>query len=342
MIIAIFFRNTTLIAIYYSIGDILNLTTDNLINDLERWFNLYKNHINSLSYAKNTIILYNSHIDYFIEYMRQYQDDTTMKDIKTVHLTNFLYYVENLNLKKRKNRNHSKSTKDSYIKSIRSFFTFISDNNEELYTYDKIFKNLYTTDTSQQQDKIVHLNDDEVIKLMNTLQRQKSASKNSHIAFRNSLLIKLMLYGGLRISEALELSMKDIVFDLQRNLYVLNIIGKGSKKQTAHISVDIIDDELCFYKELNYSANKFLFTTSSGKQLKRDEAYRIVNSIYKKALISKTGLHILRHTFAMRLTQNGESPFVIQRLLRHNSLATTTVYAKANISDMGQALSKLH
>jgi integrase/recombinase XerD len=264
-----------------------------------------------------------------------------MKDIKIVHLTNFLYYIENLNLKRRKNKNHSKNTKDSYIKSLRSFFTFISDNNEEMHTYDKIFKNLHTTDTSKQQDKIVHLNEDEVIKLMNTLQRQKSASKNSYLAFRNSLLIKLMLYGGLRISEALELKLEDITYDENRNLNILNIVGKGGKKQTAHISADVIEDELAYLKEINYLLHAYIFTTSSGKQLKRDEAYRIVNSIYKKALINKKGLHILRHTFAMRLTQNGESPFVIQRLLRHNSLATTTVYAKANISDMGQALGKL-
>lgn len=319
----------------------MELITDNLINDLERWHYLYKNYISRLSYAKNTVILYNRHIEYFIEYMRQYQDDTTMKDIKTIHFTNFLYYIENLNLKKLKNKTHSKGTKNSYIKSLRSFFTFISDNNDELYTYDKIFKNLHATDTSQQQDKIVHLNENEVINLIKTLHKQKSVAKNQQLAFRNSLLVKVMLYGGLRISEALELKMDDIVLDEQKNLYELNIIGKGGKKQTAHISIDIIEDELNYFKELNYPPNKFLFITSSGKQLKRDEAYRIINSIYKKALISKTGLHILRHTFAMRLTQNGESPFVIQRLLRHNSLATTTVYAKANISAMGQALGKL-
>jgi len=319
----------------------MNLSTQNLIDDLERWYKAYLSHLVSLSYAKNTIALYCRNIELFIEYMRQFQDETTMTEIKTVHFTNFLYYAEEIYSKGGVAKKHAKTTKEAYLKSLKGFFSFINDHNEELFTYERYFKNLRVADTSQQQDKIVHLSEDEVTRLMRVLEREKDTRKRTAQAYRNALLVKTMLHGGLRISEALRLRLEDISMDDKETTYLLRITGKGGKAQTAYVAAKILFDEVEFFRSNGIGARDFLLATSSGKQLQRDEAYRIVNGIYKRASVRKTGLHILRHTLAMRLTKRGINPLVIQKILRHNSLNTTTVYAKADAVDAQRALGNL-
>ena len=63
-----------------------------------------------------------------------------------------------------------------------------------------------------------------------------------------------------------------------------------------------------------------------------------MNKIYKKALISKQGLHLLRHTLAMRLVSKGTNLVIIQKILRHSDIKTTTIYAKATTQNIKVAL----
>ncbi|EGJ6988906.1 tyrosine-type recombinase/integrase, partial [Campylobacter upsaliensis] len=78
-----------------------------------------------------------------------------------------------------------------------------------------------------------------------------------------------------------------------------------------------------------------------GKLLNRSNAFIIVNRIYVKALISKKGLHLLRHSLAMKLISQNINLVVIQKILRHASMQTTTIYAKANSEMVRKALRNL-
>ena len=70
----------------------------------------------------------------------------------------------------------------------------------------------------------------------------------------------------------------------------------------------------------------------------RSNAHRIVNRIYKMAGIRKKGLHLLRHTLAMRLTQRGVNPLIVKKILRHSNIASTSIYAKASENTVADAL----
>ncbi|ELZ2670385.1 tyrosine-type recombinase/integrase, partial [Campylobacter jejuni] len=98
-----------------------------------------------------------------------------------------------------------------------------------------------------------------------------------------------------------------------------------------------VDDELEYFKE-NIQDSDYIMQTSTGKHLNRSNAFLIVNNIYAKALISKKGLHLLRHTLAMRLTAKGTNLVVIQKILRHAKLNTTAIYAKATNDTIKAAL----
>lgn len=144
-----------------------------------------------------------------------------------------------------------------------------------------------------------------------------------------------MLYEGLRISEALNVKLCDFE-KVDDEILKISIIGKGGKEQFAFIKKEV-DDELEYFKE-NIQDSDYIMQTSTGKHLNRSNAFLIVNNIYAKALISKKGLHLLRHTLAMRLTAKGTNLVVIQKILRHAKLNTTAIYAKATNDTIKAAL----
>ncbi|EAK8605902.1 integrase, partial [Campylobacter jejuni] len=87
------------------------------------------------------------------------------------------------------------------MRVLTSFFSFISDNNDDLFVFSFDMKKIRFR-TEKSGEKLNYLNENEIIRLNNVLEKEK-AKKEVYNSFRNSLLIKLMLYGGLRISEAL-------------------------------------------------------------------------------------------------------------------------------------------
>jgi len=152
----------------------------------------------------------------------------------------------------------------------------------------------------------------------------------------------LMLFGGLRISEALAIRLQDFVENEENGMYLMTIFGKGEKEQTGYIAIDIIKEEMEYFKNIaGIADNELIMKTKNKKPLNRRNALSIVNGIYKRAGVKKQGLHILRHTLAMRLTEQDTNPLVIKKMLRHSNLATTTMYAKASNNSVADAIKTL-
>ncbi len=320
----------------------MQLEKNNLIDDLYRWQKAYSNNIKALGYSSNTLQLYSRAIDMFMEYMLDYQDDIRLSDIKAIQITGYLAYLEEEARKRgvtpKNNMYLSKSTKQAYLKAIKQFFVFISDNNDQLFNFERYFKNIKIADSSTAAEKIVFLDDREIGNLLNVLERAKSRSGNYN-SYRNALLIKLMLYGGLRISEALGVTLNSFTATNDEDLYAIKIYAKGGKEQTAYIAKKNIDDELeYFHKASNMHKDEHIMRTTGGKQLNRINAYQAASVLYKKAGIKKEGLHLLRHTLAMRLTQKGVSLVVIKKILRHSSIATTTIYSKSTEAQVAEVM----
>jgi integrase/recombinase XerD len=319
----------------------MKLETDNLIDDLNRWYKAYIDNITALSFSNNTIELYSRAIDMFIEYSHDYQEDMSISDIKSIFITGYLAYIENqarLNGRKIKNGTYlSKSTKGAYLKGIRNLFSFISDNNDDLRSFDSMFKKIKIVDSSKREEKLVHFSEDEIEKLLYTLEKEKR-KKDTYMSMRNSLLIKLLLFSGLRISEALGVTTS--AFKEKGEIYTINVYGKGQKEQIAYINKKEIEDEIEYFKS-KLEEDQFIMKTESDAPLNRSNAYTIANRIYKKAGVRKTGLHVLRHTLAMRLVKKDTNLLTIKKVLRHSSINSTMVYAKASEGNVTESLTKL-
>lgn len=310
----------------------MKLSNGNLIDDLNRWHNSYIRHIKALSYSNNTIELYSRAIYQYIEYMHEYQDDIAINEIRSHHFTGYLGWLEEIAEKKRKNTNStlslSKSTKETYLKAVKALFTFISDNNDELFTFERFFKNIRIANDTKPEEKIDYLTQHEVELLINAIERKKSKSGKFN-DYRDSLLVRLMLFAGLRISETLGVKLSDISRSSD-STYAIRVFAKGGKYQEAHIDARKIEDELEYFSKVSsIDQNQYIMTTRSGKRMTRQGAYELVNNLYRIAGVRHEGLHILRHTFAMWMASRGVEIIDIKDALRHSSITTTTVYAKA-------------
>ncbi|MBE0515526.1 tyrosine-type recombinase/integrase [Sulfurimonas sp.] len=322
----------------------MQLSSGDLLKDLQKWQKMYILSINALSYSQNTIELYNRTINFFIEYMREFQEEILINNIEHMHFINFLSFLDKkakLDKTIKNKLNLSKSTKQTYLKGIRNFFIYISDNNDEGHTYERFFRKLKIADSSRAEEKIRYLSEDKVQKLLIYLERL--LKKKTYNSYRDSLLIKLLLHSALRISEALNVTLADITSDQDDNeILVIKVLGKGGKIQFARIVKTHIQAELDYFSNtLGIDLDENIFVTKSGKKLLRENAYVIVSNHYKRAGFFQTGLHILRHTLAMRLTENDTDILVIKETLRHSSYNSTTVYAKASSKRVSGGLKSL-
>lgn len=135
---------------------------------------------------------------------------------------------------------------------------------------------------------------------------------------------------GLRISEALKLKIDDI--DSKRMVLIVRA-GKGNKDRQVPLPVRTLELLRDYWRE--YHPQTWLFTTSDGRQLSHDSVRYFLKKARQDAGIRKrVSAHTLRHSYATNLMARGIDVRMIQVLLGHRSLKTTTVYLHLTSSVM--------
>jgi len=319
----------------------MKLCTDDIVKDLMRWEKVYLRFIKGQRYSENTVKIYTYAISLFIEYAREELEEINIDEINELYISGFFVYLEELSEKRGYKKNIEgnflmDSTKGAYFKGIASFFKFIGKNNNEKHSFLQDYEDIKIT--NKQSKPHEYLNADEIKRLVHYLEKKISLKPN-FLNYRNALLIKLMLFSGLRISEALGVKMNDFTLLEEKGLYKIRIYGKGGYQQDAYIALDKILNEINYFKE-NLSVGSFIMVTNKGTKLNRSNTYTMINLIYKKAHIFKTGQHILRHSLAMMLIKRKVPITTIQKTLRHTSITSTTIYARAGIDEVAEALTQ--
>ncbi len=179
------------------------------------------------------------------------------------------------------------------------------------------------------------LSENQVLKIIDEVKREKI----KWIMMRNLSAIILMWGYGLRISEVLNLKLKDI------NHYDLRIIGKGCKVRLIPIDKElkIFMNQMVEECPFDLSENNFIFQGKRGNKLKPEIIQRLIRKIRKKIILpDNTTPHSFRHTFATLLLQNLTDLRSIQELLGHSSLSTTQKYTAVSNDHLKKILEKSH
>ncbi|QNR20610.1 site-specific tyrosine recombinase XerD [Exiguobacterium sp. Helios] len=154
---------------------------------------------------------------------------------------------------------------------------------------------------------------------------------NDPLVRRDAAMLELLYGTGMRVSELLQLTLSD----LQLELGYLSCLGKGNKTRIIPISQTAIDS-VSTYLELARNSlggrqTDYVFLNSRGDRLSRQGFWKMIKRRAKEAGIEKDITpHVLRHSFATHLLENGADLRVVQEMLGHADLSTTQMYTHVN------------
>ncbi len=222
-------------------------------------------------------------------------------------------------LAKLKKEGYSNKSLNLVVQALRSYFRFEGlDEEAEKLKPPKVPRSLPKALTKE-----------EVKKLLSVISPLRKRDR----------LIVLLLYGtGLRVSELCNLKIKDV--DLNRGIITVRR-GKGAKDRLVPLSKPIIK-EIREYLALREDSSEYLLVEERRERKDRispKTVWYILNKYGKKAGIKVTP-HMLRHSFATHMLENGVDIRVIQEILGHSNLSTTQIYTKVTVEHLKKAQEK--
>lgn len=259
-----------------------------------------------------TVSSYVGDINIFITFLNRLSIE--ISEINYEVINEYITFISNLNL--------SAKTMHRKFSSLRSFNKFL--------VREKVVKNDFTSQIEfPKLGELLpnYLTVEEVDLLLDFEVKNKND-------FRNKAMLELMYSSGIRVSEIINIKLNDI------NLEHLSvkIRGKGNKERIAmfgEYARDCIFDYLSNYREefLKNKNSEYLFVNIHAKQISRQSFWKIIKSIAKKQGLRAEGIspHVLRHSFATHMIENGAELRVLQEMLGHSDISTTQRYTHLNI-----------
>lgn len=219
----------------------------------------------------------------------------------------------------------SDASKKNYRIAILNFFDFLDKQNEEdgrAHVFGITLKNWSGVVGGKGTKLPEFMSEDEVMKFLEAVENADFKANTT----RNKLIIKIIIFTGIRVSEAIHIKMGDI--SEENDLFVIRIRAKGNKYRVVmikkHLIAPLIDD-----LAINYlNKDHYLFVNRLGEPLTQAYVSRIVEQILFGAGIrkKKNGAHMLRHTFATLLYKKQKDLVLVQEALGHASLNTSRIY----------------
>ncbi|TRZ65771.1 site-specific tyrosine recombinase XerD [bacterium] len=267
------------------------------------------------SLSQNTIDSYNFDLELFLSFLQQESKVSSFAKINGNTIQEYINFLRN---KKSKNESrYSDKSINRYLSTMKSFFSFLES--------EKIIKinpaeNLDSPRVSRELPVVLNL--DEINALLD------APDISDKFGLRDRAILELMYASGLRVSEVITITLKDLYF---KDGYV-RIFGKGSKERIVPTGSSAIKFVEKYLKESRIAFKKsytedYLFLNFRGRKLSRMAVWNIITKYASKAGIKKEiHPHTLRHTFATHLLEGGADIRIIQEMLGHTDISTTQIY----------------
>lgn len=157
------------------------------------------------------------------------------------------------------------------------------------------------------------------------------------IGERDKLIIELFYVTGIRLSELINIK----IFDINFSNSLIKVLGKRNKERLIPLSMNIVNELQTFVKKHNL--NNYLFTNLGGTKVYTKLVYRVVKRyIARISSVNKKSPHVLRHTFATHMLNNGADINAIKELLGHSNLSATQVYTHNTIEKLKTVYKQAH
>lgn len=275
--------------------------------------------------SKNTISSYLSDLKKLIDYLITEKINSRPDEVNINLIREFLYS---------QSKKIKPSTKGRLISSLNLFFDFliiekiINENPVEKIDYPKIGLTIPTTLTTKEIDALIY-----------------KASLNKNNGLRNETIIEVLYSCGLRVSELINIKISDLYINEQ----LIKVLGKGNKERFVPISKTAKKlilkyiESIRNYKKVKKGYEDTLFINNRGKKLTRVMIYTILNNIANEiGLKKKISPHVLRHSFATHLIENGADIISIQKMMGHENIVTTEKYLHVKSKHLIESVLKYH
>lgn len=271
-------------------------------------------------YSEHTLIAYSKDLDQFYEFICLANED----EILVVNSTLIRSWIVDL-----VDKECSSTTINRKLSTLRSFFKWLQKTN-------RISKNPLRLVKGPKREK-----------RLPTFAKTKDLSlENLELYFdsdfdgvRDRLIIETFYQTGIRLSELIELKVGDVTQDQ------IKVLGKRNKERIIPISKDyyaLVINYLRMRNELSTESNH-MFITREGKKTNPNFVYRKINSYLSMATdLDKKSPHVLRHTFATHMLNNGAGLEVLKELLGHEDLTATQIYTHNSFAQLNQIYSQSH
>lgn len=309
----------------------MKVDTGFLVDDLIRWQGFFIDNLKIRNKSKHTIRSFTKKIDDFIEFCRTQDEISKIVDMNKIFINLFILEIKESILRRKRKKSISNWTINSYITALRSFFSFISDNNDEMIDFVPLFNKIKPLKVDVE---VPRFTPEENKKILLGLHREKNTNNIRKI--RNVLAIYILYYSGLRAFELLNIKFEDIFDSSDFDFLGIKVLGKGNKERRVHIKRTHIK-ELLEKVSSNMESDKKVFPISYTTFYQNVNAFLIRCGIF-----NKRGIHIFRHNLATLLVQKNINMQIIQDILGHSNIATTArFYSRVGESSKIRALEQL-
>ena len=259
------------------------------------------------NYSKYTILNYKDDILEFLSFL-----ESESLDYKDIVYDDIRFYLMHLKEKKK----DTNSTIDRKLSSLRSFYKFLA--NEKI-----VSSNVFSLVNGPKKQKKLprYFEYNELEELFNIPDTRLPLGQ------RDLLLLETLYATGIRVGELVNIKINDI----NRSNKTILILGKGNKERYVNYGQyceEALDNYLKDgYNRLNLEKSPYLFLNNNGKVLTERGVRYILDKIIKKSSINKNiSPHMIRHSFATHLLNNGCDLTTVQKLLGHESIKATQIY----------------
>ena len=272
-------------------------------------------------YSQNTLVSYKKDLEDLLLFISETEGTEDLKKVDKKIIRNFIVSLSEKKIQKRSiNRK---------LSSLRSFYLYLLKIGEIQVSPLETIPSL-----KFYAEKQIPISEEEMEDLEEILEKESGNSLEK-------LIIETLYQTGMRKSELCNILLEQVDFSKSE----IFVKGKGNKQRVVPISENLLKQmrEYIAIRKPNEDSGIYFFVRENGKKLSEKFVYSVVNRYLSLiTLKKKKSPHILRHSFATHVLNNGAEISKVKKILGHSSLASTQVYTNGNIEQLKRVFNQAH